>query len=306
MFRIIDVSEWPVLGDEPMGSKPKCWLSPCEGEKWLFKQKIRPNSGDDWSEKVASELAELFGLPHAYVELASRNGQRGVIARDLVTDLNATDLIPGNRLLVEADQEYPHQDRYHLAQHTVERVFAVLTARSVELPSTVQPAPEIGTANDLFAGYLLFDAWIGNTDRHHENWAVMSYVGESGTRMVLSPSYDHASSLGHGVTDPEREIKLTTKDSGRNLPAYARKARSAFCPDESTPKALLTDAAFQRAAGLAPAAGSYWIDRLRRVSLAEATDIVTRIPSAIMTDWAKRFAQELVGENQRRLLELSR
>ncbi|MHB1163969.1 MAG: hypothetical protein ACYC3K_01885 [Candidatus Nanopelagicales bacterium] len=60
------------------------------------------------------------------------------------------------------------------------------------------------TAIESFAGCLAFDALIGNTDRHHENWAVIRTSG------LLAPAYDHAASLGFDVperrrTDPSAE-----------------------------------------------------------------------------------------------------
>src|SRR6267154_2174567 len=102
LFPIIDVTSWTATEDEMLGRKPKYWLRSPDGALWLFKQKSRANSDDDWSEKAASELAELFVLPHATVELAYRSGQRGVISRNLVSDTKAEELILGNSLLVEA------------------------------------------------------------------------------------------------------------------------------------------------------------------------------------------------------------
>jgi hypothetical protein len=38
------------------------------------------------------------------------------------------------------------------------------------------PPDGITTAIDTFVGYLLLDAWIGNGDRHHENWRFIATV----------------------------------------------------------------------------------------------------------------------------------
>jgi hypothetical protein len=52
-----------------------------------------------------------------------------------------------------------------------------------------------------FAEYVVLDAIIGNTDRHHENWGVLRR--HLGTRWVsrLAPTFDHASSLGRELVD---------------------------------------------------------------------------------------------------------
>jgi hypothetical protein len=73
-YVVVDVSDWEVRRFEPMGSKPdKVWLqappgAPCEVGAWLFKpatvERERDRhylKGDDWAEKIASELAGLLG-----------------------------------------------------------------------------------------------------------------------------------------------------------------------------------------------------------------------------------------------------
>lgn len=67
------------------------------------------------------------------------------------------------------------------------------------------------------------DALIGNTDRHQENWGVI----EAGRRR-LSPTFDHASSLGFLLDDSARVERLTTADRDRDVSAYAERARSKF------------------------------------------------------------------------------
>ncbi len=301
-YPICDVTHWPAVGDEMMGSKPKCWLvRPDDNVKWLFKEKHRLNSEDDWSEKIASELAGLMGLPHATVELAERNGQRGIITRDLVSEIGAEELIPGNSLLVEDDPLYPSELFYHVAQHTVERLFRVLANRSVGLPPGCNLSTEIIDARDLFIGYLLFDAWIGNTDRHHENWAVLK-VGDG--RHVLSPSFDHAASLGHNIQDAQRQERLTTRDGNRSLASFVVKARSAFYRTETDSKPVSTSEAFRLALAACRKAGTYWLDRLHKVDYEQTTDIVRRVPSAIMPDVAKQFAEGILRENRTRLLTI--
>ena len=74
MFPIIEVKpEW-ALDDEPMGSKSKFWVErPDDSLPWLFKfSRINEGieTGEHWSEKLAAECADLFGVPQARVELA--------------------------------------------------------------------------------------------------------------------------------------------------------------------------------------------------------------------------------------------
>lgn len=113
MFPIIDVSSWEVYRAEPMGTKAKDWrLSPDDGQPWLLKFNRKDNrtgifAGEDWSEKIAAELAELLGIPHAIVELASVNSLPGVIVKDFVSDRTKKKLTHGNELLAATISAYP-------------------------------------------------------------------------------------------------------------------------------------------------------------------------------------------------------
>ena len=65
---------------EQLGSKPKFWLRFTDDpdKRWLFKF-ARENTGEDWSEKIAAEIAVLLGIEAARVELADFAERRGTI-----------------------------------------------------------------------------------------------------------------------------------------------------------------------------------------------------------------------------------
>lgn len=67
----------------------------------------------------------------------------------------------------------------------------------------------------LWARVLAFDALIGNTDRHHDNWGMLFEWQTDGNRMSrveLAPAFDNGTALGHEIApasigsfdDPER------------------------------------------------------------------------------------------------------
>ncbi|CAG0966076.1 hypothetical protein PHYC_00991 [Phycisphaerales bacterium] len=152
---------------EPMGTKEKFWFEHTDGNRWLFKFN-RSGHGDDWSERVASEIAGLLGLPHGHVELATFEQRPGVMCRDFTNRRELT-LVHGNELLVMmVDSAYPKDQNYKVTGHTVERVLGILGQPWIEPPAAFEPVEGISSAVDVFAGYLLLDALIGNTDRHHE------------------------------------------------------------------------------------------------------------------------------------------
>jgi hypothetical protein len=302
-FPIRDATLWPTSGDEVLGSKPKVWLQADDGFKWLFKENHRVQSGDDWTEKVAAEIAGLLGVPHATVELASRGDRRGVISRDLVKETGAMELTLGNSLLVQDDNKYPLANRYHVAEHTIDRIFDALLRRSIGLPIGAPADPAVEASPDLFVGYLMLDALIGNSDRHHENWAVLrSDPANTSAPDVLCPSFDHASCLGHNLLDNEREQRLNTKDQGYSVVAFARRARSAIYLDASQTKPMTTLEAFRDAAARRSDAGRFWLSQLADIDSEQLTDIVVRVPDAMIGEWGKRFAVALLKCNRSNLL----
>lgn len=64
-FPIFEVPEDAAEAEEAMGSRFKFWFHDPDLGNCLFKQ-VRFNTGEDWSEKIAAELAELLGLPSPY------------------------------------------------------------------------------------------------------------------------------------------------------------------------------------------------------------------------------------------------
>ena len=271
-----------------MGSKAKFWYHTSDAEKWLFKR-CREKTGEDWAEKIAAEVAELLELPHARVELAEADGERGCVCLDFA---GHSDLIHGNELLWQWDQTYPKTQMYRVSAHTIENVLQVLKNPSI--------APPAGTAQGMtaaliFAGYLALDALIGNGDRHHENWGLL----RSGSRVTLAPTYDHASSLGREFGDDKPRSEWMRKAGG--VADYARRARSALYGSPSERRPLSTHAAFHAAAKQIPNARETWVQRIERLSDDALRQIIQKVPSRRITPTASEFALELMRENRRAL-----
>lgn len=306
-----------------MGSKEKFWTRmPDDDVRWLFKYSrprvsgpsgghnsaavITEYAGEHWAEKIAAEIAAVLGIPHATVELAKERESHapGAISRDITADVPHGELIHGNDLLVELDASYPKSKQYHTHEHTIDHILRALSRPFIELPAGLDPPSGVREAPDLFVGYLMLDALIGNTDRHHENWAFRRswYEGEL-IRTELAPSYDHASSLGRELSDDDRARRLRTRDERATVEAYARKARSAIYRDARDARPMTPLMAFVEAAIRRTIAGRSWHERLREVP-AEALDgIVERVPDEAMSTTAGAFALRLLRYNRQQILE---
>ncbi len=198
-YTVVAVDPMWKLDSEAMGTKTKFWYQRRDDEpRWLFKFP-RENTGEHWSEKIAAEIATQPKVSHGRVQLAEFEGKRGSVTESFAR--NERELRHGNELLAKMISGYDREQRFGQSQHTLDNIRHAL--ERVFVRSTAAER-----ANRTFAGYLVLDAVIGNTDRHHENWGILirrvrrNYLGR------LSPSFDHASSLGRELSDDRRQHNL--------------------------------------------------------------------------------------------------
>jgi hypothetical protein len=296
-YEIIDVSEWEDLGREQMGTKPrKTWLKQRdEKRKWLFKPVTRHGRkgdgdlrGDDWSEKLSTEVAIHLAIPVARTELAIRKGVSGIISLD-VTD--GSELVPGNVVMFATDSTYPFKKTHGVERYTIKAVYEALEKYRVTAPHGF-PIETSGKA--AFATYLGLDALIGNTDRHHENWGIL--IRPNADRIPLAPSFDHASSLGFQLSEQEFAERTATNDVSRSVLQYAKAGRSRHFAGRPS----LLDLALEAFAA-DPGASALFADRLEMLTGDTIKDLVNEIPDEILSHSARTFIVELLLENRRRL-----
>ncbi|MBE9007998.1 HipA-like protein [Fortiea sp. LEGE XX443] len=290
-FPIIEIPLNAPEADEHLGTKEKFWFR-YQDRLCLYK-KARQNTGEDWAEKIAAHLCDLLMLPHADYELAIFNGESGVISRSFLPENGILTL--GSEILAPRVPNYP-QDSKDLSHHTIDNIFSSIVDISPNLPIGWEATEGITHATETFVGYLLLDAWIGNTDRHHENWAFISCQ----EKIYLAPTYDHASSMGRELLDEKRSFKLNNK----SVIGYAEKCSSLIYTSFSEKKRLKTFEAFREAQQSYPDAASVWLNKLARVSSNDTLELFERIPSHRISKTAIEFAQKILEFNQIRLLQL--
>ena len=211
---------------EQLGSKPKFWFRwGADEQPWLFKF-AREGTGEHWAEKIAAEIAVKIQLPAARVELAEFMGKRGLASRSFVRRKEGFDLVHGDELLGGHVIGYDRTKVFRQSSHSINNIVQAISA----------VFPEAGAREaqlTRFAGLMVLDALIGNTDRHHQNWGILRGVRPDGSvDHEVAPSFDHASALGRNVPADERERRLR---EGTVL-NYARKAVAGFSGKRPTPK----------------------------------------------------------------------
>lgn len=212
----------------------------------------------------------------------------------------------GNELLADHVNRYPRRKdaQFYLnPKYTLELTLDVLADKDLgialdadwDLPAGVSSVP------DVFVGYLLLDAWIGNTDRHDNNWGVIERSTPSGSRRILAPTFDHASSLGRELLDTEREDRLTTNDQNRTVHAYVQRCRSAFYLAEADDQPIHPTRAFFEAAKEFPAAASAWLQQLDSIDQSEINKVFALIPSERISSVSIQFARKQLSINRHEL-----
>lgn len=285
---------------EQLGSKRKFWFKEAD-ESYLFKEG-RPGTGENWAEVVAAKLCELLGMPHADYELAECDGQPGVITKSFVP--SEARLVLGNELLGKIyPGRYDQKKQYKQTTYTILRVLATLKYGRINVPIGWLPVNGVDTALGVFVGYLMFDAWIANQDRHHENWGI---ILTKMARVHLAPTFDHASSLGRNESDESKVDRLTTKDERRGMLSYVKRAKSPFYiyQQRNKPVLLSTHDAFLEASKYIKTEAIAWLDILSQVTDSQMLDIFGQFTNDEISATSKEFAISMLKNNQQVLLEL--
>ncbi|WEY38822.1 hypothetical protein [Paraburkholderia sp. SUR17] len=309
MLPIIEVPVDAAELFEQLGTKEKFWYADEQRRRWLFKRG-RPGTGENWAEKLACELASALGIPHAYYELARCGDDYGVVSPSFVP--RGGRLVHGNEIFSKTRlyQEMAHANPYRSRAHTIRLFAAFLKLCSEESKDFLPPSDfvsfeHVASIADVMVGYLMLDAWIGNQDRHDQNWGLLidPAVAE---KLFLAPSFDHGSSFGRNLTDEVCGELLTTRDMQRHISAFVAKARSGLYPGDATlrSKSLLTTEAFVYLAKMWPDAARAWLDRLRAIGTRQIASTVSLLPDEFVTAVRRDFLVTFLTLNRQRLLAL--
>jgi len=205
---LIDVANWARDEDFaifPVGSKPKRALvcpSPSPypfliaGHRYLFKVSTGWRIFQHWSEVISYQLSKIAAGPACapcFVAWDSKTEEVGVVVEFFYGHPKSG--IPA-RFVAGADlmrRVFEDFDSDTDGTHTWQNV--QLICRAFSTPNRIT----------FWAKLLAFDALIGNTDRHSENWGLLAHVAPGkGVEFEMAPAFDHGTSLAYQVR--ERDI----------------------------------------------------------------------------------------------------
>ena len=162
------------IQDEPIvrGSRKKILAINNKQEMAMFKYEREDyDCSEACSEKLAYEIAKVLGYGCARIELAVDNDNKiGVLNYYFSDRFNA----PHTDIVAYLNKNIKERNSYY----TISNIKSVLDDIDA----------------DLFRGFIkimVFDALIGEQDRHEENWGITEKPGKS----FISPLYDNGDSL---------------------------------------------------------------------------------------------------------------
>ena len=299
-YRVVDVDkaidpkvtpdlEGPLV-DEHMGSKEKFWYRDREGARWLFKHP-RENTGEHWAEKIAAEVIVRLEVLHCDVELAIFDGIHGTVSKSFADESQGQELVHGNQALAETVSEYGTEEkRFRQSDHTLENICLALERWTDDAEESKRQ----------FAEYVVLDAVIGNTDRHHENWGILRTRTGGGWTRTLAPTFDHASSLGRELSDEKRNQWLTEK----SIDGYIGGGHGGIYWSNSDKRAPSPLELVRLAARSEPGLFRPAISRLEELDDDSLRELVNRVPDDWMSSAAREFAIKLMRYNIETMREM--
>lgn len=166
MITFFDISTWGEKKHfQTKGTRDKCIVENPENSKlYYFKTSIKKEKKDYkyefWSEIIASSIGNSLGFNVLKYDIASKDKKIGCISESMNNDSET--LTEGVSLLTGYDNTYNPDNKNSYAHYTLDLIENSL--RSYNMQRHIE----------AFYKMLLFDYIIGNSDRHQENWGIIS------------------------------------------------------------------------------------------------------------------------------------
>jgi hypothetical protein len=197
----LDVTDWvqdEIYGNYPEGARSKNAIFPpdqldltfiLKGRRYLYKRSDKRYPDQFWGEIVAYLVGGILDVqvPPAFAAFDRDGGDCGALIEWFYEDDKAQFFAGGHymqRLMPEYDRKRGRQHNFHSIQ-AMSRIFT-----------------QKGLLRQDWAKWwceaFLFDALIGNTDRHQDNWGFLSHrTRDQKIQLSLAPLFDNGTSLGH-------------------------------------------------------------------------------------------------------------
>lgn len=233
---LFDVAEWEVDSEFavfPQGARAKeAVFAPSDlydpriisGKRYLFKRSKRSYPDQFWGEIIAYRIGCLLGVnvPPAFAAYNSNTGHCAALIEWFYTDGVELFVLGGD--LLKGIQ--PDFDRKHGAHHNLSD-----NSKLMRLFSQAKLAEF--NWRQWWVNALLFDALIGNSDRHQDNWGLIFFDIGNKSKCKMSPLFDNGTSLGH-ERFPDKFNAWRAEDFDRYIRKGTHHMRLSLEPDQAS------------------------------------------------------------------------
>lgn len=198
---------------------------------WIFKQSIPKYPVEFWSEILAFHIGQELGVEVPEALPAIFRGTCGALIKFMLFNpgsparfgggqVDTESLLHGGDLILSRFSSY---ERLKGEQHSVQLIHSIFESDF-----------NFGDILDRFNAQLfrqfLFDAIIGNQDRHQDNWGVIETVvqpkegsADREVRFWIAPAFDNGSSLGREFDEEQIAALLSTPSK---ITKYIRRGKA--------------------------------------------------------------------------------
>ena len=204
MAKFYDISDWaekPYINTK--GTRNKCIvIEPNSGIEYYFKTSICKGDMDYktefWSEIIASKVGQYLRFNVLDYNIAKHKDEVGCLSMSMIKDGEC--LTEGISLLTGFDNTYRPSDKESYSQYTFHFIKEAIS--SFGLSKNI----------DDIIRTIIFDALIGNRDRHQENWGFITPFQEKTLTREEAKSF-----LGR-LKERIRKIQNSSHGSNENIP----------------------------------------------------------------------------------------
>ena len=196
MTKLYNIREWNEQSWWNTGGTrdKKIYLNPEDNEIYYFKQSFKKGQRDYkhefWSEIIASQIGKLLGIDILEYDIAIRGNVIGCISKNMI-NVESEELVEGGKYLHAFDNTFNPEDTKLRKNYDFDLILKSLIAFGKE------------KYIDDIIKTIVFDALIGNSDRHQENWAIIN--------------------IHSGISDRARILDDTLSQENKELPTFLKK-----------------------------------------------------------------------------------
>lgn len=214
-IQFFDCTEWEELSwFSSGGTRSKTVLQDKTGSSYYFKRSEKKAAANGkpekyykhefWNEIIAFQLGKYLGLDILRYDVAMYKNELGCLSPNMIAN-DHQELIEIGRLMTEVNPEFLPVSYENRKKYTFQLLIETLTRFDLQkyLPS--------------FLKTIIFDALLGNTDRHQENWAFIAQSNIEPTPETLgiigfAPIYDCGSCLAREQSEKKVLDMLNDQD----------------------------------------------------------------------------------------------